>query len=161
IRSALSMAGIRPADVSYIEAHGTGTSLGDPMELQALGNVLREGRPADRPVLVGSVKTNVGHLEAAAGVAGLIKVVLALQHDVIPPHLNFVTPNPYVPWADLPISILTEPAAWPAGASSRIAGVSAFGFSGTNAHVVLEQAPHRASTAIIERPLHVLALSAR
>ena len=116
------MGRIEPGQVGYIEAHGTGTSLGDPMELRALGNVLGEGRPADRPVLVGSVKTNFGHLEAAAGVAGLIKAVLALQHDVIPPHLHFETPNPYVPWSELPISIVTKPTAWPASAPSKIAG---------------------------------------
>jgi acyl transferase domain-containing protein/acyl carrier protein len=162
VRSALNMGRIEPRQVSYVEAHGTGTSLGDPMELRALGNVLGEGRPPNQPVLVGSVKTNFGHLEAASGIAGLIKVVLALQHDAIPPHLNFATPNPYVPWPELPISIVTATTPWPASAASRIAGVSAFGFSGTNAHIVLEEAPKSAPARHdAERPLHVFTLSAR
>jgi acyl transferase domain-containing protein/NADPH:quinone reductase-like Zn-dependent oxidoreductase/acyl carrier protein len=162
IRTALKMGRIEPRQVGYIEAHGTGTSLGDPMELRALGNVLGEGRPPDQPVLVGSVKTNFGHLEAASGIAGLIKAVLTVQHDVIPPHLNFETPNPYVPWSELPISIVAEETPWPASAAPRIAGVSAFGFSGTNAHVVVEQAPKsRSAQRDVDRPLHVFTLSAR
>src|SRR5207248_10319286 len=99
------------------------------------------GRPADRPVLVGSVKTNLGHLEAAAGIAGLIKVVLALQHETIPPHLHFKTPNPHIPWSELPVAVPTAATAWTRGSSRRIAGVSSFGFSGTNAHIVIEEAP--------------------
>ena len=99
----------RPRDVGYVEAHGTGTSLGDPIEVQALGAVLGEGRAADdRRSLIGSVKTNIGHLEAAAGVAGLIKVVLALQHREIPPHLHFQEPNPHIPWAELPVAVPTQ-----------------------------------------------------
>jgi acyl transferase domain-containing protein/NADPH:quinone reductase-like Zn-dependent oxidoreductase/acyl carrier protein len=161
IRAALAMGKVAPDEISYVEAHGTGTSLGDPIELQALASVLRGGRSGAPPLLIGSVKTNVGHLEAAAGVAGLIKVVLALQHDTIPVHRNFRNPNPYVAWDELPLSVVTTPAPWPANARSRIAGVSAFGFSGTNAHVVLEQAPGSARRKPIARPLHPVTVSAR
>ena len=162
IREALARARVTPAHIGYVEAHGTGTSLGDPIELQALGAVLGEGRPAERPVLIGSVKTNIGHLEAAAGVAGLIKVVLALQHGEIPAQLHFEQPNPLVPWDGLPLRVVTKRTPWLNPAGRRVAGVSAFGFSGTNAHVVLAEAP--ATVAIepgVERPVHLLTLSAR
>jgi acyl transferase domain-containing protein/acyl carrier protein len=162
IREALAAGGVSPEAVDYIEAHGTGTPLGDPIEIQALAAVLGENRPADRPLLVGSVKTNFGHLEWAAGIAGLIKIVLSLQHQEIPPHLHLQTLNPFVNWDELPIRIPTEPTPWPAGARRRIAGVSSFGFTGTNAHVVLEEAPPiEPQRELVERPLHVLALSAR
>jgi acyl transferase domain-containing protein/SAM-dependent methyltransferase len=162
IRAALGSAGIRADDLDYVEAHGTGTSLGDPIELRALGDALRDGRPAERPVVVGSVKTNVGHLEAAAGVAGLIKVVLALQHETIPPHLHFQAKNPHVDWSVLPVRVPTAPEPWPRGLRPRLAGVSSFGFSGTNAHVVVEEAPLTPSIAeALERPRHLLALSAK
>jgi acyl transferase domain-containing protein/SAM-dependent methyltransferase len=162
IRAALESAGLRPADVDYVEAHGTGTSLGDPIEVRALGAVLGEGRPADSPLLVGSVKTNVGHLEAAAGIAGLIKVVLSLQHEEIPPHLHLRQLNPYVDWDSLPLRVPTEARAWPRGPRPRIAGVSSFGFSGTNVHVILEEAPAASPAAGgVERPLHLLTLSAK
>jgi acyl transferase domain-containing protein/acyl carrier protein len=161
IRQALRVAGAEPADVTYVEAHGTGTALGDPIELEALDAVLGAQRPADRPLVVGSVKTNIGHLESASGVAGLMKVVLALRHGVVPPNLHFDTltprvslrgPAPLVPTATMP---------WPADAA-RIAGVSSFGFSGTNAHVLVEAAPARPEPARpdSDRPLHVLTLSA-
>ena len=101
-QTALAMSGFPPSAVDYVEAHGTGTRLGDAVELAALSNVLGRDRPADRPLLVGSVKTNIGHLEAGAGVASLIKVVLALQHGEVPPHLHFRTPSPYIPWDDIP-----------------------------------------------------------
>ena len=104
LRKALASAGLAPADIDYVEAHGTGTSLGDPIEVEALGAVMREGRAAERPLLIGSVKTNIGHPEAASGLAGLLKVVLSLQHEAIPPHLHFAQPNPGIPWADLPIA---------------------------------------------------------
>src|SRR6185437_3874158 len=107
IRAAYRAAGRAPGAVQYVEAHGTGTLLGDPIEAAALGEVLAEGRPADRPCAVGSVKTNIGHLEAAAGVAGLIKVALALKHRVIPPSLHFITPNPHIPFASLPLRVNT------------------------------------------------------
>ncbi len=162
IRRALAASGIEPAQVSYVEAHGTGTSLGDPIEMRALGSALGAGRPADRPLVVGSVKTNVGHLESAAGVAGLIKVVLALQHREIPPHLHFHLPSPHIRWSELPVTVPTELRPWPAGYDRRIAGVSSFGFTGTNAHIIVESAPEQAPTrAEAERPLHLLALSAR
>jgi len=138
IRAALAASDVHPHLVSYVEAHGTGTELGDPIELQALGAV-QAGRAADRPPLyVGSVKTNIGHLEAAAGIAGVIKTVLALQHGTLPPHLHFKEPNPHVPWNALPLEVPTRPQPWPAIDGRRIAGVSSFGFSGTNAHVILE-----------------------
>ena len=146
ILSALENAKLEPSDVSYVEAHGTGTSLGDPIEARALGAVF-DKRPAgmdrNQPLLIGSVKTNIGHLEAAAGIASLIKVILSLQHQQIPPQLHFETPNPHINWHELPIEVTKEVTPWPTG--SRIAGVSGFGFSGTNAHIVLEEAPVEAS----------------
>ena len=161
IREALAAAGVKPREVGYVEAHGTGTSLGDPIELQALGAVLGVERPASEPVVVGSVKTNIGHLEAAAGVASLIKVVLAMRHDRVPPHLHFDTPNPHIAWSRLPVRIPTASMAFPERNGRRVAGVSSFGFSGTNAHAVLEAAPDTATTpAERDRPLHLLALSA-
>ncbi|MEH2172822.1 type I polyketide synthase [Nostoc sp.] len=141
IRRALAASGIEPAQVSYIEAHGTGTSLGDPIEMGALGAVFSSSHSPDRPLIVGSVKTNIGHLEGAAGIAGLIKVVLQLQHDSIAPHLHLKRPNPYIDWSKLAIAIPTNGMAWVRGEKPRLAGVSSFGFSGTNAHVVLEEAP--------------------
>jgi acyl transferase domain-containing protein/acyl carrier protein len=161
IQDALRRAGVRPADVDYVEAHGTGTALGDPVELRALGEVFRVGRETG-PLLVGSVKTNVGHLEAAAGVAGVMKVVLALQHDAIPPHLHLQTPTPHVDWARLSLDVPTALREWRRGVRPRIAGISAFGFSGTNAHVVLSEAPASQAAAVErDRPLHLLTLSAK
>jgi acyl transferase domain-containing protein/thioesterase domain-containing protein/SAM-dependent methyltransferase/acyl carrier protein len=138
LRSAYANAGVAPSEVTLIEAHGTGTALGDPIEAAALGAVLARDRAPDRPCSLGSVKTNIGHLEAAAGIAGLIKVALALQHRELPPSLHFEKPNPLIPFADLPIRVQTTLAPWP---GRRCAGVSAFGFGGTNAHVVLESPP--------------------
>ena len=162
IRDALAVAGLRPADINYVEAHGTGTSLGDPIELQALGAALGKGRESDSPLIVGSVKTNMGHLESAAGVAGLMKVVLALKFGAIPPHLHFTGPNPHVDWSRLPISIPTRLTEWPAQGQDRRAGVSSFGFSGTNAHIILEGAPALtdAPVAAAQRP-YVLPLTAK
>lgn len=137
IRQALERAKINPEEVSYLEAHGTGTELGDPIEIRAAAEALTENRTADQPLLVGSVKTNIGHLEAAAGMAGLMKVLLSMQNDRIPGQLNFETPNPHIPWDKIPVKVLTEATAWPQS-DRRIAGVSAFGMSGTNAHVVVE-----------------------
>lgn len=138
ILRALERAGIEPSEIGYIEAHGTGTSLGDPIEVNALGAVFGKKQQRKDPLLIGSVKTNIGHLEGAAGIAGLIKVVLSMQHGEIPPSLHFSTPNPYIPWEQWPIEVPTELSAWPSG--PKIAGVSSFGFSGTNAHVVLQEA---------------------
>ncbi|MCC7367465.1 MAG: amino acid adenylation domain-containing protein [Chloroflexi bacterium] len=163
VRAALARAGVAPADVTYIEAHGTGTPLGDPIEVQALGAVLGAGRPAGRPVALGSIKTNIGHLEGAAGVAGLLKVVASLDHGQIPPHLHLERPSPYIPWAELPFEAPTRLTPWTGVEGRRIAGVSAFGFSGTNAHVVVEgdgSKDGRRASASSAEPL-VLPISAR
>ncbi|MDZ7269344.1 MAG: SDR family NAD(P)-dependent oxidoreductase [candidate division KSB1 bacterium] len=141
IRAALADAGLDPLQVSYVDAHGTGTPLGDPIEMRALAAALCRGRSRTQPLIVGSAKTNFGHLEAAAGIAGLLKVVLALQHRQIPPHLHFKNPSPHIPWEEIPVVIPTRLQPWTAPAGERIAGVSSFGFSGTNAHVVLQEWP--------------------
>lgn len=164
ITDALQRAGVRPGDVGYLEAHGTGTSLGDPIEAQAAGAAYGAGRDAGRPLLIGSAKTNIGHLEAAAGIAGVIKVVLALEHEALPKHLNFENPSPHIPWGRLPVEVVTETLPWERGDRPRIAGVSSFGFAGTNAHVILEEAPEVA--AAVSQPdassrFSVLPLSAR
>ncbi len=135
---AYKRAGISPSKIQYIEAHGTGTSLGDPIEAKALGKVLATERSPENPCLIGSVKTNIGHLEAAAGIAGIIKVALAMKHRQIPAGLHFDKPNPYIPFEELPLRVQTELGPWPDMSSSLLAGVSSFGFGGTNAHVVLE-----------------------
>ena len=135
----LSQAGIAPSDVDYLEVHGTGSKLGDPIEVRAAASVYGHGRDAGRPVLLGTVKTNIGHLESAAGVAGLIKVLLSMHHGVIPRQLHFENPNPHVEWDKLPVRVTSEPMAWPPATDRPpIAGVSAFGISGTNAHILLE-----------------------
>ena len=161
LRTALKNAGVEPGQVSYIETHGTGTALGDPIEVQAVGNVYCQGRTT--PLMLGSVKTNIGHLESAAGVAGVIKTILALQHKEIPPHLHLQKPNPYITWEDYPsIQIPTDVTPWDSVQGKRLAGVSSFGFSGTNAHFILEEAPDQASVhPVVERPLHLFTLSAR
>jgi acyl transferase domain-containing protein len=162
IRDALANAAVDPQDVSYVEAHGTGTSLGDPIEVQALGAVFGPGRDVATPLLFGSLKTNVGHLEAAAGVSGLIKVALSLHHREIPKHLNFHQPSPHIPWDRLPVKVASARESWIPLHGKRIAGVSSFGFSGTNAHVVLEEAPILSpKRSGQERPMHLLTLSAR
>ncbi|HXA52886.1 MAG TPA: type I polyketide synthase, partial [Candidatus Acidoferrum sp.] len=160
VRLALANGGVAPGQVGYIEAHGTGTPLGDPVEVRALASVLGKGRAPGRPFAMGSVKTNIGHLEAAAGVAGLIKSVLALSHDEIPPSLHFHTPNPHIAWSDIPAVVPRERMPWPRSAEPRVAGVSSFGFSGTNAHVVLEEAPLPVDYAPAH-PRHLLCLSAK
>ena len=139
IRESLSRAGVSGSEVDYLEAHGTGTELGDPIEVQAAAAVYGEGRDFGRPLLMGSVKTNIGHLESAAGAAGVIKVLLAMRHGLIPKHLHFETPNPRIDWAKLPVRVTSEATAWPTVSGRRMrAGVSSFGFSGTNAHLILE-----------------------
>ncbi|MFE2540544.1 SDR family NAD(P)-dependent oxidoreductase [Actinacidiphila glaucinigra] len=132
-------AGVNPADVDYVEAHGTGTAVGDPIELEALAEVLGKDRSADLPALVGSVKTNIGHTEAAAGIAGLIKAVLCLEKRVVPPSLHFDEPNPAVPWATLPLTVATRNTPVPDTGRPALAVVNSFGISGTNAHLVLEE----------------------
>lgn len=162
IRAALASAQVAASDIGYVETHGTGTPLGDPIEVGALGAVLGPGRESARPLIIGSVKTNIGHLEAAAGLAGVAKVVLALQRRDIPPHLHFKNGSPHIDWSAWPVKVPTERLAWEPIAGRRLAGVSAFGFSGTNAHVILEEAPQATAVAPAQdRPIHVLALSAR
>lgn len=164
IQEALTNGGVAPEQVSYIEAHGTGTSLGDPIEVQALARALRGGKLAQQELIIGSVKTNVGHLEASAGIAGLMKLVLMLQHREIPAHLHLQRPNPFINWQKLPMVIPTQLTAWEGVHGKLVGGVSSFGFSGTNAHVVLEEAPQAGvptDAPEIERPLHILTLSAR
>ncbi|MGE5695634.1 MAG: type I polyketide synthase [Candidatus Sericytochromatia bacterium] len=141
LRAAYANAGIAPREVDYVEAHGTGTLLGDPIEARALGVVLGRGRPQNSPLLIGAVKSNLGHLEAAAGIAGFIKAVLAVQRGHIPANLWFEVPNPHIPFADLRLKVVADAADWPSVDHPRRAGVSSFGFGGTNAHMVLEQAP--------------------
>ena len=140
LRAACADADVEPSDIDYIEAHGTGTLLGDPIEARALGAVYGRGRQPEAPLLVGAVKTNLGHLEAAAGIVGLIKAALAVQRGEIPPNQSFDEPNPHIPFDELRLKVVDETTRWPATGRSRRAGVSAFGFGGTNAHVVLEQA---------------------
>ncbi|ADO72607.1 type I polyketide synthase [Stigmatella aurantiaca] len=163
LRKALETSGLSPSDVRYVEAHGTGTPLGDPIELRALDAVFGQGRRPDEPLLVGSAKTNLGHLESAAGAAGMIKVVQSLRHGELPPHLHFRQPTPAIDWEQLRLSIPTQVTGWPSGAKSRIAGISGFGLSGVNAHVLIEEAPPVLPRAPEEapRPLHLLALSAK
>ncbi len=139
ILQALGDAGVKPHDVSYVEAHGTGTELGDPIEAAALGEVYTRQR--QQPLLIGSVKTNLGHTEAAAGMAGLIKVVLALHHEAIPANLHLTQPSPHIPWQALKLKAVAGLIPWPRSDKPRLAGVSAFGLSGTNVHVVVAEGP--------------------
>ena len=141
LADAYRRAGVSPGAVQYVEAHGTGTLLGDSIEAKALGAILAEGRAPGNRCLIGSAKTNIGHLEAAAGVAGLIKAALALRHRMIPPSLNFTEPNPHIPFDSLPLRVVQTLTPWPDNGGRAIAGVSSFGFGGTNAHIVLAEAP--------------------
>lgn len=159
IRAALRDANVTAADISYVEAHGTGTPLGDPIEFGALAEVFAGTRNGDKPLLFGSVKTNFGHLEAAAGAAGLVKVVLSLENEQIPPHLNFQSSNPQINLMDIPARVPTQLTPW--AGDTRLAGVSSFGMNGTNAHLIVAAAPSPEPIAAPERPRHVLALSAK
>jgi acyl transferase domain-containing protein len=142
ILQALADARLSANDIDYIEAHGTGTALGDPIEIEALGNTYGRSHSPASPLLLGSVKSNIGHLEPAAGMSGLFKVLQALRHEFLPPNLHFHTPNPYIPWDQIPIKVITQLTPWKqTGGKIRRAGISAFGFSGTNAHIIVEEAP--------------------
>ncbi|MDQ0846321.1 SDR family NAD(P)-dependent oxidoreductase [Streptomyces sp. V1I6] len=172
LRRALDDACVQAAGIDYVEAHGTGTLLGDPMEAGSLGTVVGSGKSADQPLLIGSVKSNLGHLEGAAGIVGLIKTVLALYHGRIPATLHFRSPNPHIDFSGLRLRVVTAPTAWPARQDRPArAGVSAFGFGGTNAHVIVEQAPRGVADTAPRTPAegqaeaadtpHVLVVSAR
>jgi acyl transferase domain-containing protein/acyl carrier protein len=141
LQNAYRRAGVSPQRVHYVETHGTGTFLGDPIEAGALGTVLGSGRPVDAPLYLGSVKTNIGHLEAAAGIAGLIKTALCLRHRTLPPTLHFEQPNPHIPFEDLRLKVQAALTPWPPTDEPPLAGVSSFGFGGTNCHIVLEGLP--------------------
>jgi microcystin synthetase protein McyG len=161
LRAALADARVDPATVAYVETHGTGTKLGDPIEALALDAVLGRGRDVGAPLLIGSVKANIGHLEAAAGVAGLMKLALALQRGAIPRQVHFDAPNPHIPWAELRLRVPRAEATWPDAAGPRLGGVSSFGFSGTNAHLILEEPPPALRPRESVRPLHIVTASAR
>ncbi|NES81557.1 MAG: acyltransferase domain-containing protein [Moorea sp. SIO2B7] len=162
IRKALANAEVKPSQISYVETHGTGTPLGDSIEVNALKTVLMEDREANQPCWIGSVKTNIGHLEAASGIASLIKVVLSLKHGEIPANLNFKELNPYIKIKNTPIQIPIETQEWPAQEEARLAGVNAFGFGGTNAYLILEEAPPQVkSQNLRDRSCHLLTLSAK
>ncbi|MVZ99272.1 SDR family NAD(P)-dependent oxidoreductase [Actinomadura sp. LD22] len=141
LRDVYAAAGVETGEVDYIEAHGTGTFLGDPIEAKAVGEVLGAGRAEDEPLLIGSAKSNLGHMESAAGIAGLIKTVLALHHKVIPASAHYKEPNPHIPFDELRLRVVADETPWPERSHPARAGVSGFGFGGTNAHVLLEEAP--------------------
>ncbi|MFN6571716.1 SDR family NAD(P)-dependent oxidoreductase [Dendronalium sp. ChiSLP03b] len=161
IREACRQAGVLPEQLQYIEAHGTGTPVGDPIETNALGNVLGKNRPSGNYCVIGSVKTNIGHLESASGIAGLVKVALALKHGQIPPNLHFQTPNPQIPFEELRLRVATALEPWPNANELRIAGINSFGFGGTNAHAVLTEVPVNLTNSEINPKLFLLPLSAR
>ncbi|MBB5937003.1 type I polyketide synthase [Streptomyces zagrosensis] len=153
LRRAYARAGLAPADAQYVELHGTGTPVGDPIEAAALGAALGAGRPSHSPLLVGSAKTNVGHLEGSAGIVGLLKTLLSLHHRQLPPSLNFQTPHPGIPLTELGIAVQRDLTPWPHQDRPLVAGVSAFGMGGTNCHVVVSEAPHAPARGAIPPPI--------
>jgi acyl transferase domain-containing protein/acyl carrier protein len=162
IRQALHNGGVDPALVGYIEAHGTGTGLGDPIEVNALGAVFGQHRSHADPLIIGTVKSNIGHLESAAGIAGLVKLALCLHNRQIPASLHFDRPNRNIPWNELPVRVATALEPWPARGKKRVGGVSSFGFAGTNAHVVMEEAPVLQDELVDrELPCRLLTFSAK
>jgi amino acid adenylation domain-containing protein len=162
IKDALTMARVTPESITYVEAHGTGTPLGDPIEIAALTQAFRASTERKGFCAIGSLKTNIGHLDTAAGVAGLIKTALALKHKLLPPSLHFKQPNPHIDFTNSPFYVNTTLSEWTAGETPRRAGVSSFGIGGTNAHVVLEEAPAPLPVEVeVERPLHILCLSGK
>ncbi|MFV2110061.1 type I polyketide synthase [Micromonospora sp. LOL_015] len=160
IMTALDRAGVTAADLSYLEAHGTGTPLGDAVELRAIADVLRDAAPLDQPLLVGSVKSNIGHLEAAAGVVGLIKVVLSLRHECLPAQLHLEVPTRAFDWEASGVAPVRRPTPWRRGRRPRIAGISAFGFTGTNAHLIVEEPPREAAPTAQDGGPYLVAVSA-
>ncbi|GFZ92472.1 polyketide synthase [Okeania sp. KiyG1] len=169
IKQALANGKVEASQVDYVECHGTGTPLGDPIEVEALVNVYGKNRPQNLPIIISSVKTNIGHTEGAAGIAGLIKTILCLQNEKIPPHLHLKQPNRRIPWEEIPVVVPTEAMSWLQGGKTRLAGVSSFGLSGTNAHVIVEEAPREGnrqqaignSEDDLERSLQILTLSGK
>ncbi|MGV9611816.1 polyketide synthase Pks13 [Nocardia xishanensis] len=157
LRAAYRDAGIKPSTVDYIEAHGTGTPIGDPIEADALGRVVGRGRDADKPALLGSAKTNFGHLESGAGVPALAKVVMAFQHNVIPANINFAGPSPYIPFEQARLKVVDEPTEFPRYSGVATVGISGFGFGGANAHVVLQEYVASAAASAERAPVEVSA----
>ncbi len=163
IRQAITNAKLSPKDISYVEAHGTGTPLGDPIEVDALDKVFSPNRSKNHSLLIGSVKTNIGHLEAAAGVAGLIKVVMAMQHKILPASLNVASLSTYIPWDKLSVKVVDQLTEWNTSNQKRIAGISSFGISGTNAHIIIEETPvyNNLNKTNTNKPVQLLTLSAK
>jgi len=160
IREALKNANLNPQDVDYIEAHGTGTVLGDPIEVEALGAMY--GKDRQSPLLLGSVKTNIGHLEPVAGMAGIAKILLSLEHQRIPKNLHFHQANPHISWESLPLKVIDEPTPWPKSGRVRTAGLSSFGFSGTNAHLIISEYQQESTDLTnAQNSCHLLNLSAQ
>ncbi len=150
VREACANAGIEPSQIGYIEAHGTGTAVGDPIEAQALSEALCEGRTDENALVIGSAKTNLGHLETAAGLVGLVKAALVLKHRLIPPNLHFDTPNPNIDFAGLKLRVPVKTEPFPETDGVRMAGINSFGFGGANAHVILAEAPPRPLPARVD-----------